>query len=111
MNDRDIKILNDLLAFCRESIRDYGGCDHAVNVCFCDAARTVESAANLFHRISNGKAGNPPLREPSEEDPAVPMIDLPKSPKRPHEAFRFINETFAQCDVPSFMSGLPLEMD
>jgi hypothetical protein len=109
--------LNALLTVAREYLEEIGGCDHSVNICSCGLAREIEQGANALHELTDGKFGNAPLPEPENDPEPHGVCDtfvpppVPKAPARPHEAFRFVNETFAQCDVPSFMAGHPLEMD
>lgn len=112
--------LNAMLTAARAYLEDIGGCDHAVNVCSCDLARDIEAGANALFELTDGKFGNAPLPQPEDSDfdpephgardTFVPP-PAPRTPSRPHEVFRFVNDTFSQCDVPSFMAGQPLEMD
>jgi hypothetical protein len=108
--------LNALLNVARSYLDEIGGCDHSVNVCCCDLARDIEAGANALHELTEGKFGNAPLPEPEEDpephgarDTFVPPP--PRKPNRPNEVFLFIHDTFANCDVPKFMAGHPLELD
>jgi len=95
LTDSDKKTLTDLLTFCKTSIDDYGGCDHSTNICFCGAARTLESAANLFHSMTDGAVGWPSIDK------------IEPRPRNMNEVMRM----FSSTDVPAFMAGQQLEMD
>jgi hypothetical protein len=80
----DVRALRDLLEFARTSLSEIGPCDHAVNVCACDAKRTIECASAALHGLTDGAVGDPPQR-----DPDASLLDV----------------------MPSWMLGHPVEMD
>jgi hypothetical protein len=46
---------------------DIGPCEHPVNVCVCGLKSLRDDAADLFHRLSNGRVGTL-LYQPTEAD-------------------------------------------
>jgi hypothetical protein len=96
LTTHDKQAMRSLLDFCKTSLADYGGCDHRVNICFCGAARDIETVANALHRLTNGEVGWASVDQ-----------DVATTPRNMSEVLSL----FGNHDVPSFMAGQPLEMD
>ena len=65
LSPADIKKLGLVLDELDELITDVGPCEHPVNVCVCGLKSLRDDAADLFHRLSNGRVGTP-LYQPTE---------------------------------------------
>lgn len=70
----DIKIMGRILDDLDDQIREVGPCEHPVNICVCHLQATRDDAADLFHRISFGRAGSP--KQPVPMNPELDMVDF-----------------------------------
>jgi len=73
----DIKIMGRILDDLDDQIREVGPCEHPVNICVCQLQATRDDAADLFYRISFGRAGSP--KKPVPMNPELDMVDFARN--------------------------------